>query len=186
MPAPAPAPDPVPDPVPTPASAQPWDVHRLPPAEGRTFLVTGGNAGIGYFVAEQLAGTGADVVIGSRTAAKAEAATTAIRARSPAARLRHCRLDLGGVASVQRRGTRPSATAVAAASAVGDRSRQRSPHRQRPPPAPTPSRATPPGRATPPSRAAPHQGPQQGHAPAGPPPSRGPRKPTPTAKGAAP
>lgn len=44
---------------------RPWDVHRLPSAEGRNFLVTGGNAGIGYFVAEQLAATGAVVVLGS-------------------------------------------------------------------------------------------------------------------------
>lgn len=26
---------------------RPWDVHRLPSAAGRSFLVTGGNAGIG-------------------------------------------------------------------------------------------------------------------------------------------
>jgi NAD(P)-dependent dehydrogenase (short-subunit alcohol dehydrogenase family) len=45
------------------------DVRRLPRAEDRNFLITGGNAGIGYFIAEQLAGTGATVVIGSRTPA---------------------------------------------------------------------------------------------------------------------
>jgi NAD(P)-dependent dehydrogenase (short-subunit alcohol dehydrogenase family) len=40
---------------------QPWNVHRLPRADGKTFLVTGGNADIGYFVAEQLSSTGATV-----------------------------------------------------------------------------------------------------------------------------
>ncbi|MGW2748965.1 hypothetical protein [Streptomyces sp. NPDC001450] len=30
-----------------------WNVRRLPRADGRVLLVTGGNAGIGYFVAEQ-------------------------------------------------------------------------------------------------------------------------------------
>lgn len=71
-----------------------WDVHRLPRADDRTFLVTGGNAGIGYFVAEQLAGTGAEVVLGSRDPAKARAAMAAIRAQVPDARLRHLPLDL--------------------------------------------------------------------------------------------
>ncbi|WP_372351118.1 SDR family NAD(P)-dependent oxidoreductase [Streptomyces sp. KL116D] len=33
----------------------------------RAYLITGGNAGIGYFTAEQLAGTGATVVLGSRS-----------------------------------------------------------------------------------------------------------------------
>src|SRR4051812_28078814 len=57
--------------IPPPRQVPPWDVHRLPRARGKTFLVTGGNAGIGYFVAEQLAGTGAAVVLGSRDRAKA-------------------------------------------------------------------------------------------------------------------
>ncbi|WP_052862814.1 SDR family NAD(P)-dependent oxidoreductase [Streptomyces niger] len=78
----------------------PWNVHRLPRAEGRTFLVTGGNAGIGYFVAEQLAGTGAMVVLGSRNAGRARAAMDSIRARVPGARLRHLRLDLADLASL--------------------------------------------------------------------------------------
>ncbi|WP_327706792.1 SDR family NAD(P)-dependent oxidoreductase [Streptomyces decoyicus] len=80
---------------------QPWDVHRLPRAEGKSFLVTGGNAGVGYFVAEQLAGTGATVVLGSRDAAKAEAAITSISARVPGAELRHVRLDLADLASLK-------------------------------------------------------------------------------------
>ncbi|MEV7599064.1 SDR family NAD(P)-dependent oxidoreductase [Kitasatospora sp. NPDC089797] len=82
----------------------PWDVHRLPRADGRTVLVTGGNAGIGYFAAEQLAGTGATVVLGSRDRAKAQAAIASIGARVPGARLRHLPLDLADPASV---GTAP-------------------------------------------------------------------------------
>jgi len=78
-----------------------WDVHRLPRAEGKNFLVTGGNAGIGYFVAEQLASTGATVVLGCRDAVKAEAAMTSIRSRVPGARLRHLRLDLADLASLK-------------------------------------------------------------------------------------
>ncbi|WP_020496649.1 SDR family NAD(P)-dependent oxidoreductase [Sciscionella marina] len=82
-------------------SATSWDVHRLPRAEHRNFLVTGANAGIGYFVAEQLASTGATVLLGSRNTAKAEAAMGTIRSRVPGARLRHVPLDLGDRASIE-------------------------------------------------------------------------------------
>jgi NAD(P)-dependent dehydrogenase (short-subunit alcohol dehydrogenase family) len=78
-----------------------WDVHRLPRAEGKNFLVTGGNAGIGYFVAEQLAGTGAVVVLGSRDRAKADAAMTSISLRVPGAKVKHLPLDLADLASLK-------------------------------------------------------------------------------------
>ncbi len=78
-----------------------WDVHHLPRADGKTFLVTGGNAGIGYFVAEQLAGTGATVLLGSRNAAKADAAMASIRSQVPDAKLGHLRLDLSDLSSIK-------------------------------------------------------------------------------------
>ncbi|MFI9042275.1 SDR family NAD(P)-dependent oxidoreductase [Streptomyces sp. NPDC053726] len=78
-----------------------WDVHRLPRSEGRSFLVTGGNAGIGYFVAEQLAGTGAMVVLGSRDRAKAGDAIASISSRVPGARVKHLSLDLADLASLK-------------------------------------------------------------------------------------
>lgn len=81
--------------------SRPWDVHRLPSAEGRNFLVTGGNAGIGYFTAEQLAATGALVVIGSRNPAKADAALASIRSRVPGARVRHLHLDLADLSTLK-------------------------------------------------------------------------------------
>ncbi|MFB9684930.1 SDR family NAD(P)-dependent oxidoreductase [Amycolatopsis plumensis] len=64
-------------------------------------LVTGGNAGIGYFAAEQLASAGADVVIGSRDPAKAQAATASIRSRVAGAKVGHVRLDLADLASLE-------------------------------------------------------------------------------------
>ncbi|GAA1962263.1 SDR family NAD(P)-dependent oxidoreductase [Kitasatospora viridis] len=81
--------------------SRPWDVHRLPSAAGKSFLVTGANAGIGYFVAEQLAATGAVVVLGCRDGEKAHAAMASIRSRVPGAQLRHLRLDLADLASVR-------------------------------------------------------------------------------------
>ena len=83
-----------------------WDVHHPPRADGRTVLVTGGNAGIGYFVAEQLAGAGATVVLGCRSADRAAAAMTAIRSRHPTAALRHLRLDLGDLPSLRESASR--------------------------------------------------------------------------------
>jgi NAD(P)-dependent dehydrogenase (short-subunit alcohol dehydrogenase family) len=83
------------------AQSRHWDVRRLPSAEGAAFLVTGGNAGIGYFVAEQLAGTRATVVLGSRDVAKADAAMASIRSRVPGAHLRHLRLDLSDLSSLK-------------------------------------------------------------------------------------
>jgi NAD(P)-dependent dehydrogenase (short-subunit alcohol dehydrogenase family) len=77
-----------------------WDVNHLPRADGRTVLVTGASAGIGYFVAEQLAGAGATVVLGCRSPAKAEAAMAAIRETHRAASLRFLPLDLGDLSSL--------------------------------------------------------------------------------------
>jgi len=87
--------------MPSTSSTPPWDVHRLPRADGRVVLVTGGNAGIGYFIAEQLSATGATVVLGSRSPGKAEAAMAAIRERVPGARVRALRLDLADLSSLE-------------------------------------------------------------------------------------
>jgi NAD(P)-dependent dehydrogenase (short-subunit alcohol dehydrogenase family) len=87
--------------MPSAAQTQHWDVHRLPRAEGKTFLITGGNAGIGYFVSEQLAGAGATVILGSRDSTKAEAAMTSIRSRVPGAHVCHLPLDLANLASLK-------------------------------------------------------------------------------------
>ncbi len=78
-----------------------WDPLRLPRADGQTVLVTGGNAGIGYFVAEQLASAGATVVLGSRDLVKAETAASSIRSRVPDARVRHLPLDLADLSSLK-------------------------------------------------------------------------------------
>ncbi|WP_371680720.1 SDR family NAD(P)-dependent oxidoreductase [Streptomyces sp. NBC_01276] len=83
------------------SSIPPWNVRRPPRADGSVFLVTGGNAGIGYFVAEQLSATGATVVLGSRNPVKAEAALASIRARVAGARVRAVPLDLADLSSLR-------------------------------------------------------------------------------------
>lgn len=77
-----------------------WDPTALPSAAGRTVVITGGNAGIGYFTAEQLAGAGARVILASRSSEKAARAMAAIRERVPGAELPFVRLDLASLSSV--------------------------------------------------------------------------------------
>ena len=77
-----------------------WDPRHLPSAAGRTFVVTGGNAGIGYFTAEQLASAGARVVLASRSAEKARRAVASISAQVPGAALEIVPLDLSSLSSV--------------------------------------------------------------------------------------
>ncbi|MFF9564877.1 SDR family NAD(P)-dependent oxidoreductase [Leifsonia sp. NPDC014704] len=71
-----------------------WDASPLPDSSGRTVVITGANAGVGYFTAEQLAGAGARVVLGCRDPERAEAAVSAIRRRVPSARVEALPLDV--------------------------------------------------------------------------------------------
>lgn len=77
-----------------------WDPRHLPSAAGRTFVVTGGNAGIGYFTAEQLASAGARVILASRSAEKAERAIASITGQVAGATLEFVSLDLSSLSSV--------------------------------------------------------------------------------------
>lgn len=81
-----------------------WNPAHLPDQSGRTFVVTGGNAGLGYFTAEQLASTGARVVLASRNGRKAQAAIASIRTRTPHADLDTLQLDLASLESVHAAG----------------------------------------------------------------------------------
>jgi len=77
-----------------------WDPRSLPSQAGKTFVVTGANAGLGYFTSEQLAGAGAHVVLACRNPAKADAALAAIRRRAPGASVSSLHLDVADLASV--------------------------------------------------------------------------------------
>ena len=81
-----------------------WNPAEPPAQLGRVFVVTGGNAGLGYFAAEQLAGTGARVVLASRSREKAERAMASIRRRMGGARVEFLELDLSSLESVRRAG----------------------------------------------------------------------------------
>jgi NAD(P)-dependent dehydrogenase (short-subunit alcohol dehydrogenase family) len=77
-----------------------WNPEALPDLAGRTFAVTGGNAGIGYFISEQLAAAGGHVVILGRNPDRVRAAIEAIRHRIAGANLTAIPLDLADLESV--------------------------------------------------------------------------------------
>ncbi|MEC5198155.1 NAD(P)-dependent dehydrogenase (short-subunit alcohol dehydrogenase family) [Arthrobacter sp. PL16] len=78
-----------------------WNPTDLPQLSNHRVLVTGGNAGLGYFACEQLAGAGASVVMASRSDEKARRAISAIRGRHPHADVSFQSLDLADLASVR-------------------------------------------------------------------------------------
>jgi NAD(P)-dependent dehydrogenase (short-subunit alcohol dehydrogenase family) len=78
-----------------------WNLGSPPDLSGRTYAVTGGNSGIGYFISEQLAAAGAHVVILGRNPGRLRTAVDAIRGQvGAAAELSTIPLDLADLESV--------------------------------------------------------------------------------------
>jgi NAD(P)-dependent dehydrogenase (short-subunit alcohol dehydrogenase family) len=80
-----------------------WTADRLPDLSGRTALVTGGNSGIGFHTAKELAAHGAHVVLACRNVDSANAAAERIRAAGRGS-LEVVELDLSSMASVKSAG----------------------------------------------------------------------------------
>src|ERR1700749_212135 len=68
---------------------------------GKTFIVTGGNSGIGLVTVEQLAKQGAHVVLACRRPAEGERARSEIAARGAKGTVEVATLDLSSLASVR-------------------------------------------------------------------------------------
>lgn len=85
------------------ARTQPWDPRHLPDLTGRTYLVTGANAGLGYFSCEQLVRAGAHVFMTGRSPNRLMASRAAIRRRVPDAdtRVETMLLDTSNLGSVR-------------------------------------------------------------------------------------
>jgi NAD(P)-dependent dehydrogenase (short-subunit alcohol dehydrogenase family) len=79
-----------------------WMPDRLPALSGRTYVVTGGNSGIGFEAGRLLSGRGARVIMATRNATRASAAVETIKADQPEARVECVLLDLSSLASVRR------------------------------------------------------------------------------------
>ncbi|MFT4210621.1 MAG: SDR family NAD(P)-dependent oxidoreductase [Microbacterium sp.] len=63
------------------ARAADWNPRHLPDLNGRTYLVTGANRGLGYFASEQLVAAGAHVIMTGRNPNRLAAARAAATAR---------------------------------------------------------------------------------------------------------
>jgi len=74
---------------------------QIPDQTGRRVILTGGNSGIGWNTALELARKGAEIVLPARTAAKADAAILRIRIEIPDAKLIPAILDLASLDSVR-------------------------------------------------------------------------------------
>lgn len=77
-----------------------WSEHDVPDLAGKTALVTGANAGLGFETARVLAQHGARVLLACRNRVKAERAVSEIRRTGAAGSLVHVALDLADLGSV--------------------------------------------------------------------------------------
>lgn len=80
-----------------------WDPENLPDLSGRTYLVTGSNAGLGFFSCEQLVRAGATVFMTGRSPNRLMDARAALRRRNPDAgdRAQTLLLDTSNLGSVR-------------------------------------------------------------------------------------
>lgn len=83
------------------AANEKWTANDLPDLSGKQIIVTGGNSGIGYEAALQLARKGAEVILACRNMAKADAAAAQIKAKYPSAKVAAMTLDLSNLASIR-------------------------------------------------------------------------------------
>lgn len=79
----------------------PWDPTALPDLSGRVYLVTGSNAGLGYFASEQLARAGAHVILSGRNPQRLSAARSALMGRVPGAKLESLIIDTAKAGSIR-------------------------------------------------------------------------------------
>lgn len=78
-----------------------WDPDDLPDLSGRRYLVTGSNAGLGFFSCLQLAGAGAHVIMSGRNPSRLSRARAAILRQVPDADLETLALDTSNLGSVR-------------------------------------------------------------------------------------
>ena len=79
-----------------------WTADRITDQTGRTFIVTGGNSGLGFETARQLAAHGGRVVLTARSESKGSDAVGRIRTAHPGAIVEYRLLDLADLTSVRR------------------------------------------------------------------------------------
>jgi protochlorophyllide reductase len=78
-----------------------WTTTDIPSLDGRLAIVTGANSGLGFMIADELAATGATVILACRNTIKANDAAQRITKRSKGAQVEVLALDLSDLSSVQ-------------------------------------------------------------------------------------
>ena len=78
-----------------------WTPERLGNLKGKTYLITGANAGAGFQAARTLLNKGATVVMLNRSAEKSQAAVAELKKEFTGADVRFIRMDLASLASVR-------------------------------------------------------------------------------------
>jgi len=78
-----------------------WKPDRLPDLAGKSYLITGGNSGIGFDAAQMLSEAGGDIVIACRNPAKAEAAVAELD-KTAKGKVETVALDLSDLSSVRK------------------------------------------------------------------------------------
>lgn len=78
-----------------------WSTANIPSLEGKVFLVTGANSGLGFGTSKELARKGAKVVMTARNLSKGEAAIAEIKKEIPNANLELIQLDLADLEQVK-------------------------------------------------------------------------------------
>lgn len=78
-----------------------WNISSIPAQNGRIFLVTGANSGLGFGTSKELARKGAKVVMTARNMKKGKAAIAAIKKEIPTANVVLMQLDLADLNSVE-------------------------------------------------------------------------------------
>ncbi len=81
--------------------ARGWTDALLPDLAGKTFIITGGNSGIGFEAARMLGARGAKVEILCRSEAKARGAVASLKTASPAGAFSYALVDLADLSSVR-------------------------------------------------------------------------------------
>jgi len=81
--------------------ADKWTASDVPRLDGKTYIVTGANSGIGFEASKVLAHAGAHVVFACRSEARAREAMAALEAAVPGAKATFIALDLASLASVR-------------------------------------------------------------------------------------
>jgi len=81
--------------------AKGWSPDRLPDLTGKTYIITGGNSGIGFEAARMLGDKGGNVTILCRNEEKAKAAVKALKEKAPGGIFKYILIDLSALGSVR-------------------------------------------------------------------------------------